>query len=61
MLAEVFVRAVCKLEWVWDGVDVCHEQPFKELQDWRLQCDRAVVIVAGSLRVLGNWNDGGRL
>ena len=33
---------------------------FKELH-YRCECYRAVLIVAGSLRVLGNKNDGGQL
>jgi hypothetical protein len=48
--------AVCKLEWVWDdGVDMCHNRPFKVLPDYRCECYRAVVIVAGSLRVLPDY------
>ena len=46
---------------VWDdGVDVCHDQPFKALHDYRCECYRTVVIV-GVLRVLWNRNDGGHL
>jgi hypothetical protein len=41
-------------------VDVCHDQPFKALNDHRCECYRAVVIVAGSLRIIGNTNDGGQ-
>ena len=38
-----------------------HNQPFKALHDYRYECYRAVVSVVGSLRVLGNRNDGGQL
>jgi hypothetical protein len=38
------VGVVCKLEWVkgvWDeNVDVCHDQPFKALQNYRCECLR---------------------
>lgn len=39
-----------------------HDQPLKDqsLKD-RCKCYRALVIVAGSLRVLGNRKDGGQL
>jgi hypothetical protein len=40
---------------------VCHNQPFKALHDYRCEYYRALVIVAGSFRVLGNRNDGGQL
>ena len=40
---------------------MCHNQPFKALHDYRCECYRAVVIAAGSLRVLGNRKDGGHL
>jgi hypothetical protein len=59
------VGAVLKiLEWVSGVLDnevaVWHDQSFKTLHDCKCECYRAVVIVAGSLRVLGNRNYGGQ-
>jgi hypothetical protein len=42
------VEAECELDWVygfWDnGVDVSHDQPFKELHGYRYECYGAIVI-----------------
>ena len=38
------------MEWVYqDAVDVSHDQPFKALHGYRLECYGAVIIQAGYL------------